>query len=152
MNCSKAIVILLLLTHCGRIDIDTTTNQSPQQLFERLIRKPLPQNINSLQGSGWVFQGYDIYLRFKTDRAVIQELVRNYKEIDCKNVSLSRLITIRNHPKVERAFDPPWNPLSESMISCYQLQKVRNSWTHDGVHYFLINYLTAEVYFIGVGA
>lgn len=125
-----------------------TSENTPQEMFEYVIRKPIPTSVKHLEGVGYTWQGYAIYLRFKASKADIDSLIAaGYKPTQCSAIA-DRFVL----PKEYNRFKPAWNPNLSSNQPCYEANSVKNSWTHDGAHYLVIDPKSGTVYFYGVGA
>ena len=125
-----------------------TSGNTPQEMFRYTIHDPIPSSIRNLEGVGDTWQGYSIYLRFQASRADIGLLIAfGYKPVKCS--AIADLFAL---PKGYNHFKPSWQPNVLSDKQCYQVNNVKNSWTHSGSHYLAIEQKSGTVYFRGIGA
>jgi hypothetical protein len=116
--------------------------------FRALLSDPIPASVTNLQGFGNTWQGYGFYLRFNASKADIDAIIaQGFKPATWTSISYRF-----NLPDGENPFTPDWNPASISTKECYELDGVKNGWTHSGAHYLVIDRSTGTVYFHGVGS
>ncbi len=135
----------LLLTGCGHRG--PTSGNTPQEMFEYTIQKPIPASVTNLQGVGDTWQGYNLYIRFQASDADIDALIALGFEPDTWQ-SISNRFDI---PNGYDSFKPGWSPASIAIKECYSFDDVSNSWTGSGSHYLVIDRSTGTVYFYGIG-
>jgi hypothetical protein len=125
-----------------------TTGKTSQELFEGLIEKPIPSDIKNLQGSGFIWQGYSVWLRFVANEKFPEKLL---KEGYTENPWKDNQTHFNELPKeLSKRFTPPWAPEKIEKKRCF-MKHLKNGWTHDGTHYFIFDQETHEVYFFGGG-
>jgi hypothetical protein len=130
-------------------DIIGPSPHAPRELFEALLRKPIPPSVKDLQGTGATWQGYEVYLRFRASAQDTNALVsQGFKPTSWDSISF-RFI---NTPKELRGSISNWNPEAIPAKECYQMENVRNGWTHQGEHLLVIDRSTGTVFFYGIGA
>jgi hypothetical protein len=143
--------VLAFLSGCGdRFEIGESAN-TPTEMFEYIIEKPVPPTVRNLEGGGCTWQGYSIYLRFTADAGFSKRLIADgFKETDWKSIGFHFKLPETNF-KFKEKFSTPWNPRSIKHKRCFE-KEVTNSWTHSGTHYFVVDEDRGAVYFYGVGA
>lgn len=121
---------------------------TPQEMFEYVIAKPIPSSIKGLEGGGYTWQGYSIFLRFTADASFIEMLLnkkysrKNWDQVKSRFDLPSEL---------KRRFSSPWNPAALNNKQCFEKEYVSNDWTGGGTHYFVVDENTYTVYFYGMG-
>jgi hypothetical protein len=127
---------------------EPTSRNTPEEMFKYIIRDPIPLSIKHLEGVGDTWQGYSIYLRFQASDVDINALIAaGYKPVKCQIIADHFVL-----PTGYDRFKPSWNPKLSSDRVCYEDNEVKNSWTHSGAHYLLIDRKSRTVYFSGIGA
>ena len=125
-----------------------TSASTPQTMFQYTIQNTIPTSVTKLQGVGYTWQGYSLYLRFNASKTDIDALIaQGFQPATWASISYRF-----NLPTAHDRFTPEWNPASISTKECYELSDVKNGWTHNGTHYLVIDRSTGTVYFYGIGA
>lgn len=131
----------------GGSEIETSLT-SPQVMFENLIEKPVPSHIRNLEGGGYTWQGYSVYLRFIANDGFVKKLQdEGYVEEPWEKMKFETELPDALRTK----FSVPWTPAEVKKKRCFR-KAIKNDWTHDGMHYFLFDEDTKTVYFYGIGA
>jgi hypothetical protein len=121
---------------------------TPQEMFQYTIQNPVPSSVTNLQGVGDTWQGYSLYLRFNASKADIDAIIaQGFKPAAWTSISYRFDL-----PAGYDRFTPDWNPASISTNECYELDSVKNGWTHSGTHYLVVDRSAGTVYFYGIGA
>jgi predicted transport protein len=149
-------VLLLFVIGCDHIINDIVqpgSNYDPNLVFRHLINKSIPDTVSEIQGDMLTLQGYGIYLRFKADTAFIDNLINSkYKKVQWEQIKYNFNQPGGYSQKVSDIFHPPWEPQNVTTKECYELENIKNDWTHSGTNYLLIDRLNGIVYFVGFGA
>lgn len=133
-------------TGCGTRGPSSTN--TPTQMFKAVILDRIPASVTQLQGVGDTWQGYSLYLRFTASDADMDAIIKQgYSPVDWERCSWRFEL-----PDGYDRFNPPWRPAEIAAKACYRLSEVRNSWTHFGEHYLVIDRAVGLVYFYGVGS
>jgi hypothetical protein len=119
----------------------------PQEMFRHLIADPIPSSVRDVQGVGDCWQGYHLFLRFTASNADIDAIIAT----GFQSAVWSRIETHFQLPSGYDRFTPPWNPKAIFKEESYEA-RVKNSWTHDGTHFLVIDRSTRTAYFVGQGA
>lgn len=120
-----------------------TSANSPSQMFEALIEKPVPAEVTRLEGVGDTWQGYSIFLRFEGSPELIARLTAGLEPVACDSID-SRFTLPQGYDRFEGGWAPPLDS-----ATCYELD-AKNDWTHQGQHWLAIE--GSVVYFAGIGA
>lgn len=130
------------------LPLSVTSGNTPAEMFEYLLLRPLPADVTDLQGGGYTWQGYSIWLRFRADEATLRRLItEEYESVDCAQILPQLTIDAS-----AVTFQPAWQPEQVANAQCYWTpQMLSNAWTYGGRHYLLIDWETLEVYFYGIG-
>ncbi len=150
-----AIAVTLALGVCmvglalRSLSFDVQSSNTPVEIFEYVIASPVPTDVVDLQGGGYTWQGYSLWLRFRASENTIQQLLAHeYEQVECEQI-LPYLEL--NHTGIE--FQTPWQPESIEDRQCYWTPDIiTNPWTHAGQHYLLVDIDRQEIYFRGIGA
>ncbi len=142
------LAVVVILHGCtNAIDSGGSAN-TPTEMFEYLIEKPLPARVQNLEGGGDTWQGYSIYLRFTPDSGFRSRLVAaGFRETKWEQIRFRFALPNDLGAK----FSTPWAPDSIKRKKCFE-KDVTNPWTHAGTHYFVLDEENGIVYFYGVGA
>jgi hypothetical protein len=120
---------------------------TPQEMFECIIEDPIPSYVANLEGGGYTWQGYAIWLRFNaSDRFIDKLRQQGYEVVDWEAISHQFEIA----SEIENRFSS-WDPGEIKDKICFQ-KDVSNSWTHVGTHYFVYDRENKVIYFSGTGA
>jgi hypothetical protein len=123
------------------------TEVPPKQIYEALFSRPLPDEVRDLQATGTTWQGYSIYLRFRTPSIRVAGItIPPYEYLECADI-----LPYLNLPaEIGSTFSPEWSvPLTESG-SCLGAYELSNAWTKLGSHYLMKS--GEWVYFAGFGS
>lgn len=135
----------LFLVGCG---VGPSSGNTPEEMFEAVLQKPIPASVTQLQGVGDTWQGYQLFLRFRAAETEIESLIQTgYEAVDCAAISLK----FRLPDQTYHRFDPPWRPQNVATKECYAANEVTNSWTGSGTHHLIIDRQQKLVYFTGIG-
>lgn len=98
-----ALSVVVLLSACGS---GPTTGNTPEEMFSHLIASPPPAYITELQGTGDTWQGHRLWLRFRADPVLFEQLLneQGYRETPCDPADW----TLPEHYDV---FEPSWKPV-----------------------------------------
>jgi hypothetical protein len=117
-----------------------SSGNTPQEMFEYLIERPVPSAVTDLQGVGDTWQGYQIWLRFRATEEYAAILgTKGYREVPCNDVE-SNFILPENYDR----FSPMWEPV---MDTCFE-GEILNTWGN-GYHVFGFNVVTRDIHFYG---
>jgi len=117
------------------------TQNTPQEMFEALIEKPVPTSIRNLEGFGEVVQGHNVYLKFEAlNNFVEKKLIplHEYKKIACTDKIFNFLFLPFD---VDRSLNT-WNideVKNHHGIVCYSAQGYKNKWTKEGTSIFVVD-------------
>ena len=101
-----------------------------------------------LQGIGDTWQGYNLYLRFKTNQEVqISILTQGYKETTCNKHDF---IMPNRHYDIFK--NPSWGDLKLENGACFMLNGAKNNWTHFGTHHLHVNPKTGIIHVHAIGS
>ena len=140
-------LVCLSLIGCRSSSGPSSAN-TPQEMFQYVVVNPIPASVTKLQGVGDTWQGYSLYLRFDASKADIDALIaQGFKLTTWQSISYRFTLP----PNYDR-FNPPWDPGTIPSKECYEMQNVKNGWTHQGTHYLVIDRSSGTVYFYGIGA
>lgn len=135
----------LLLTGCT---VGPSSGNTPEEMFEAVLQKPIPASVTQLQGVGDTWQGYQLFLQFQAAHTDIESLIQSgYETVDCAAISTQFRLPDRAYDR----FDPPWENLNIAAKDCYSANGLTNSWTGSGSHYLMLDRRNKVVYFAGVG-
>ena len=140
---------LALAQWFGDLDAPTAGN-TPGEMFEGLIEKPIPADVRHIEGVGDLWQSYNIWLRFHASDRFIESLIaKDYTPVPWTQVE--RSMRLPQHRGYHR-FDPPWDPEGIADKECFE-GHVRCRWAqqHHGHHFLVIDRRTGTVYFFGMG-
>ncbi len=115
--------------------------------FKRLLLDPIPDTVTDLQGNAETYQGYGAYLRFKTDRATLDQIIATGFQFYHPPPNPPTHLGLHTAP----VFTPTWAPGSIANPEYYQAD-VQNDWTHSGKHYLIVDPISGTVHFIGHGS
>lgn len=132
---------ILLFSGCGDF-LSSKTKQSPNELFERLVLKPIPEYITDIEGTGYDFQDLAIYLKFAASSEFQQKLLLdNYQNADCREI----FYRFELPPQFEKSFSKGWEP--DKIIDKVCMNKSIND---VGENYFVFDGNSQQVYFLGI--
>jgi hypothetical protein len=124
-----------------------TSANTPEQMFEHIIQKPLPPSVTKLQGCGDIWQGYSIYLRFHASPEFISKLLASgWRPTEWKRIEDHFRLP---SPEYDR-FTPAWTPDAIKEKECYEGQFPNSS--GNGTHYLLLDRANGILYFYGIAA
>ncbi len=146
--CQIGLVFVMAMSGCGD-DFIEPGHPTADEAFRSLLVDPVPASIKDLQGSGDTWQGYSIYLRFKATDELIKTLVTQGYHPAKWDEMKSRFELPSEFKSI---FKPDWAPESISTKECYEMDNVKNGWTHQGTHYLVLDRASGTVYFYGIGA
>ncbi len=136
--------IPLLLYSCG---IGPSSSNTPQEMFEHVVQRPIPPDVTDIQAVGDTWQGYNIWLRFKASKEFIDTLLgTGFEPIGCEEVE-----EYFSLPEGYDLFEPPWDPHPIQDNECYCNHNASNSWGI-GTHYLWVDRTSNTVYFYGIAA
>ncbi len=123
------------------------TEIPPDQIFEALFQRNVPDAVQDLQASGTTWQGYSIYLRFRVPSFEAAGISSPpYESVDCDDIQF--YLTLPT--EVNAKFSPVWSvPLTEG-VTCLAAYELSNAWTKLGSHYLMKN--GEWVHFAGYGS
>lgn len=123
------------------------TEIPPRQIFEALLSRPVPDAVRDLQATGTTWQGYSIYLRFKTSSVQAAGITSPpYEYIEC-----AEILPYLNLPaEINSTFAPEWAVPPAESGSCLGVYELSNAWTKSGSHYLMKS--GEWVYFVGFGS
>lgn len=128
----------VVINETGRI---IQTQNTPEEMFEALIEKPVPTSIRNLEGYGEVVQGHNVYLKFEaSDNYVKKKLIplHEYKEVDCVDKVFNSL-----YPSIDISKQMIFWNIDELKkhpgIICYAAQGYKNKWTSEGASIFVVD-------------
>ncbi|PXA02797.1 hypothetical protein DDZ13_15285, partial [Coraliomargarita sinensis] len=110
-----------------------------------------------LQGGGVTWQGHRIYLRFRIEPELVEELFSSYEKKKWAKIKPdfidieSDIEMIKERSTTFIDFVPKWNPLSINHKVCYKIEG-KNNWTHEGYNCAVVDKDTGIVYFFAWGA
>ena len=135
---SRLVPCLALL--CMSCAPGPSSGNTPQEMFEYLIERPVPSEVTNLQGVGDTWQGYSIWLRFNaTDDYMKSLITKGFTSVPCDNVQSDFAL-----PEHYDRFDPPWMPV---FTQCYE-GEIASTWGN-GYHILGIDDASHTVYFYG---
>jgi hypothetical protein len=135
----------LLIAGCDKAGPGSAN--TPQEMFQGVIKDPVPSSVTNLQGVGDTWQGYSLYLRFTASDEDIDTIVeQGFKPVAWKDIADRFTL-----PSGYDRFVPRWDPSGVSNKECYELPEVQNGWTDFGAHWLVIDRSSGTVYFRGLG-
>jgi hypothetical protein len=124
-----------------------TSANTPEQMFEHIIQRPIPASVSDLQGVGDTWQGYSIYLRFHATPDFIASFLQSgWQPIEWQRIEYRFQLP---HISYDR-FTPSWAPNAVTRKECYE-GHFPNSWG-TGTHYLLVDRASGTLYFYGIAA
>ncbi len=140
-----SLIGVLGVGYCAYRSLGPGSLNTPQEMFQHVIRNPIPPSVKNLQGIGDTWQGYSLYLRFTASDADIDSLVAGgYRPVAWEKIAFRFAL-----PTGYDRFKPSWDPDAIATKECYEADGMLNSWGN-GFHYLAIDRRTGTVYFYGL--
>jgi len=123
------------------------TEIAPNQIFEALFQRPVPDAVRNLQASGTTWQGYSIYLRFQAPSFTVAGITSPpYENVECADIQSYLGLPA----EIDSQFSPGWSVPSTESGSCLGAHELSNGWTKSGSHYLMKS--GEWVHFVGFGS
>ena len=123
------------------------TEVPPKQIYEALFSRPLPDEVRDLQATGTTWQGYSLYLRFRTTSIRVAGITSPPYEY----LEFADILRYLNLPaEMDSTFSPEWSVPPTESGSCLGAYELSNAWTKLGSHYLMKS--GEWVYFVGFGS
>ncbi len=135
-------IAVFLLTACPG------SGNTPRQMFEAVVLRPVPAGITLLEGTGDTMGGYNLFLRFRADSSAMTNVLSryHYKKTDCRTIRFPMSLP----PGYDR-FTGGWKPTQIDNPACYEAEGAASEWSQSGHHKLLIDSIEGTVYFHGIG-
>ncbi len=115
MNMRKTLLttsVIGLTLLCAGCEAPSAGN-SPQEMFENLVERPVPSEVTNVQGVGDSVQDHSIWLRFNAPESYVKKLVESgYNSVEC-----GPHLDAFTLPEGYDIFTPAWDALPHE---CYQ--------------------------------
>lgn len=133
----------------GIIDLPITGN-APESMFEGLIANPIPNGVHSIEGFGYVWQSYSIWIRFRAPAHAVESLVEyGYEPVSWD--AIEDAIQLSDW-RARESFASDWAPSDILHKECYS-GAIKCPWSrnHKGYHVLVFDRDNQIVYFVGRG-
>ena len=120
------------------------SDYTPEMLFRTVLMDPIPSGVRDIQGCGFTWLGYAVYLRFAATDAGLDAIIA---QASWQEVSAALVL-----PAECESLKDTWVPETVADKDCYRIEAAKNAWTHDGISYLVADRSTSTAHFSGSGA
>lgn len=124
-----------------------TTANTPEELFQGVVRSPVPAGVTDIQATGDTWQGHQLFVRFAAAPGFLGPwLASEFDAAPCDAV-LDRLVLPN---RTYDTFTPGWSPRTIPAPACYTSRSgIAPAWGGDRV--VLVDTSSGTVYLYAIG-